>query len=89
MVAISAQLDPSVANNIDVQTAFRDVLTAIGVPSKWVRDEEQVAALHEEQQAAAQAQQAMMAAAQGAQAIEMMGKAGQAVNNAQAANQTA
>lgn len=82
MVAISAQLDPSVANNIDVQTAFRDVLTAIGVPSKWVRDEEQVAAIQEEQQAAAQAQQAMMAAAQGAQAIEMMGKAGKAVKDA-------
>lgn len=89
LVSSASQLDPSVASNIDVQSAFRDVLTAIGVPSKWIRDEGQVEMLLAQQEQDRQAQQAMMAAAAGAQAIEAMGKAGQAVNNAQAANQAA
>lgn len=89
LVGLAAQLDPGVAVDLDVRTAFRDVLTAIGSPSNWIRDEKEAAAITAQQEEDKQAQMAMMAAAQGAQTIEAMGKAGQAVNNAQAANQAA
>jgi hypothetical protein len=83
LVGIAAQLDPSVAINLDVKTAFRDVLSSIGAPSKWIRDEKEAEAIAAQQEEDKQAQMAMMAAAQGAQTIEAMGKAGKAVNEAQ------
>ena len=89
VVAIAAQLDPSVAINLDVKTAFRDVLKAVGVPAKWIRDEDEADAMQAEQEQQKQAQEAMMAAAQGAQAVEMMGNAKQSVvnaNNAESSN---
>lgn len=89
VVAIAAQLDPSVAINLDVKTAFRDVLKAVGVPAKWIRDEDEADAMQAEQEQQKHAQEAMMAAAQGAQAVEMMGNAKQSVmnaNNAESSN---
>src|SRR3990167_6442792 len=68
---------------------FRELLKAVGVPAKWIRDEAEADAMQAQQEEQKQAQEAMMAAAQGAQAVEMMGNAKQSVvnaNNAESSN---
>lgn len=42
MLAEAIALDQSVVHVVDAKSALRDVLNAIGVPAKWVRDEEYV-----------------------------------------------
>lgn len=79
MLAIATQMDQGAAVNFDVQTSFRDVLTGIGVPAKWVRDEEIVAEMVAQQQEAEAAQQQLMAMGQAAAVTEQVGAAGQAI----------
>lgn len=80
MLATAVQIDPGAAVNLDVQTAFRDVLTGIGVPAKWIRDERDVEQIQQQQAQAMQAQQAMQTMGQAGAVAEQVGKAGQAIN---------
>lgn len=49
MLADAAALDPGAVHVIDAQAALRDVLRAIGVPTKWTRSEEQAKAIADAQ----------------------------------------
>jgi len=69
------QLDPGASSNLDVGIALRDALEGIGVPQRWIRDEQQAAQIAD---AMAQ-QQAKQAQIQQAQAA---GEAGQALGGA-------
>lgn len=42
MLAEAAAMDQGVAYIVDAKTALRDVLTAIGIPAEWMRDESTV-----------------------------------------------
>lgn len=76
IIASAAQIDPSVVSTIDMRISVRDALEGIGIPAKWMRDEdavEQQAQLIQEQQ---QAQQQMAMAQQGVDVAATVGKAG-------------
>jgi len=45
MLATAAQMDPMIAHDYDVRTAFRDAVEATGSPIKWLRDMEEVVEL--------------------------------------------
>lgn len=80
LLADTLALDPTADANIDVTTAFRDTLTAIGVPAKWLRSEEeaqQVIAERKEQQAAAELLATMGA---GAEVAKNIGEASQSLD---------
>lgn len=79
MLAQAAQLDPSVVGMIDAQQALRDVLTGIGTPAKWMRDEDTMAQMAAEQKQAADEQAALAQAQQGADIAATVGKASQAM----------
>lgn len=85
LLASTLSLDPTISANVDITTAFRDVLNAIGVPAKWIRPEDQAAKIvaREKQRQAAAQTLAMME--QGGQAALSIGQASQALQGAQAA----
>ena len=56
MLAQAAALDPSAPSIVNVQEALRDTLEGIGVPAKWTRSRDDVAAIAEQQAAMAQQQ---------------------------------
>ena len=60
MLADAAALDPGSVHVIDAKAALRDVLQAIGVPTKWTRSEEEVKA-REDAQIQAQRTQELLA----------------------------
>lgn len=79
ILAQALELDPGAASMIDARTALRDVLTGIGIPAAWTRDDKAMAEI----EAAAQKQQqaaAMLAEVQQtAQAAEQVGRAGESL----------
>lgn len=80
LLAQVAQVEPAAAVQLDVVTAFRDVLLSIGIPAKWVRSEE---AVQQEVEAQAQQKQAadlLGALGAGADVAQKIGDAGQALN---------
>lgn len=81
-IAQTAPLDPSVSNIVDIKTAFRDALYAGGTPAKWLRSEEVVAEIDQQQAQQAQAQQLIQQLQAGGQAAESVGKGAQAVQQA-------
>jgi len=72
-------VDPTAIAHVDFTEAFRDTLTSIGVPAKWVRSEKAAAGMIETDQAEAEAAKMLEAVAAGAAAAEQVGKAGQAL----------
>lgn len=54
-VANTMQIDPSAIHMIDTKKALRDVLTAVRVPARWMRAEEEVEALIAQDEAQKQA----------------------------------
>ena len=64
---------------IDFKTAFRDVLTATGVPAKWLNSEEEADALVAQQAEQAAMQQQLALIQQGASAAKDLGAADQAM----------
>lgn len=79
ILADTLALDGGTAADIDVRTAFRDVISSIGAPAKWMRSEDDaddIRAEEEQQQQAAALLQTMNA---GAQTAEQIGKASQAL----------
>jgi hypothetical protein len=79
LLAETAQLDPSVAGQIDVATAMRDVLGAIGVPALWLRSEEEAAELAQAQQQEAETAKLLEGLGAGAETAKAMGEAGDAL----------
>lgn len=75
MLAETLPLDQSAARMIDIRKALRDVLESVGVPMGWIRDEEEMQAMDEADQKAAQMQQALAAMQQGAGIADQMGSA--------------
>ena len=66
MLAQAAALDPSAPTLVNVQEALRDTLEGIGVPTKWTRSREEVAAIQQQQAAMAQQQQLLESMGQAA-----------------------
>lgn len=75
LIGQAAQLDPSVAAQLNAQDALRDALTGVGVPQTWLRDPEQVAQIVKQHQA-------QQAAALQTQQIQNAGNAAESVGNA-------
>lgn len=76
------QLDPSAASILDAPTALRDVLAGIATPAKWLRDEDVVAKIVQQQQEQQAAQAQLQQIHQAAATAEQVGTAGQALNGA-------
>src|SRR3990167_4193925 len=75
----ASPLDPMAAQMVDARVALRDALHGIGVPARWMRDENTMARI---EQAAVQKQQAaqmLQTVSAGAQVAEQIGMAGQAL----------
>ncbi len=64
---------------VDAKTALRDVLTGTGTPAKWLRSEEDMDQLAQQQERKMQAQELINTVAQGGQAMESVGKGAQAL----------
>lgn len=75
ILADAAAIDQSAIALIDAKKALRDVLSGIGVPAKWVRNEVSVAQIEEAQRAAVEAQQALAAMEQGSNTAKNLGAA--------------
>lgn len=61
-IMMASQIEPRSVANVDVQEAFRDALSGIGVPSEWIRDEKDAEAAAAEIEAKQQMMQAVEAA---------------------------
>ncbi len=81
-LANTLTLDPTAAANLDIKEAFRDVLSSIGMPSKWMRSEEEAEGIIRQQQEELQAQQLIESLGAGAEAATKLGEAGQALEAA-------
>ncbi len=89
MLGMAMQLDPSLAADVDIDTAFRDAVPGTGAPAKWMRDKDDADQVKQQQRQAQQADQ--MAARLGAAgeqvsrvatAAENVGKASTALQDA-------
>lgn len=85
----AAQVDPTVALNLDVDKGYREAVYGVGGPADWILPVDQVQALKQRQAAAQQAQQAAEQVGQGtdiagrmANAAEGAGKAAKALQEA-------
>ncbi len=83
LLADTLALDPTADANIDIETAFRDVLNSIGIPAKWVRSEEDAQKIIEQRKADQSAQQLLATMGAGADVATKIGEAGQAINQSQ------
>lgn len=79
LLADTLALDPTAAANVDITTAFRDVLQSIGVPAKWMRSEQDAQAMVAEQKQQQEAAELIADMGQGAEVAKTMGEAGQAM----------
>lgn len=77
LLADTMALDPTAAANIDITTAFRDVLQSIGVPAKWLNSEEEAAEIVAGQMAEQEAAKTIAAMGEGAEVAKTMGEASQ------------
>lgn len=79
LLAQAMQVDQSVIHDVNVSIAFRDALTGLGTPTRWVTPEDQAAQAkakaNEERQKLQYAQGQMAGAHQAAQVREQQGKA--------------
>jgi Bacteriophage head to tail connecting protein len=80
-LAEAVALDPSSANIVDIKVALRDVFNSIA-PAKWLKSEEVVAEIENQQAQQQQSQQMIEQLGQGAAVAEQIGKAGLAINQA-------
>jgi len=82
LIAQAINLDPSIANIPDATIALRDALEGIGIPAKWLKDEDVVAEINEAQAQAQQTQQYIETLNAGGQAAEQVGKGAEAIQQA-------
>lgn len=78
----AAEIDSSAGANLDARIALREALSGIGVPAKWLRDEEVVEQMAEEQAAAKEAEEQTLQVGAGAAAAKQIGEAQQALSAA-------
>lgn len=71
----AAQIDPSVVATLDMRVSVRDALEGIGIPARWMRDEDAVEAQAEAVQEQQQQQKMLAMAQQGADVAASAGKA--------------
>jgi len=76
-------LDPTVASNLDIHSAFRDALEGMDVPSKWLLSEEDAAQVVMSQKQEMALRNAIETAGGAAEVARTAGQAGQEINNAQ------
>jgi hypothetical protein len=81
-LAEAVALDPASIHMLDVKVALRDALNGNGTPAKWLRSESEVNQIEEQEKQQMAIQQQLQALGQGAQVAEQIGKAGQAINQA-------
>jgi hypothetical protein len=82
-LAEAVALDPASIHMLDVKVALRDALNGNGTPAKWLRSETEVSEIEEMEKMQMEVQQQLQALGQGAQVAEQIGKAGQAINQAE------
>jgi hypothetical protein len=75
ILAATLPLDPTASAQINITTAFRDVLLSIGMPAKWMRSEEDAGKLVEQEKQAQQQQQLLQTLGQGADVAKTLGEA--------------
>lgn len=78
----AAELDGSATATVDARVALREALSGIGIPTKWMRSEDEVEAYAQQQAQKQQAQEALMMAQQGADVAATAGKAQQSLEAA-------
>ena len=82
MIAEAVALDSEAMYIPDASIALRDSLEGIGVPAKWLRDEDVVDSMVAAEKQKQSAQQYIQTLAAGGQAAEQIGKGAQAVQQA-------
>jgi hypothetical protein len=82
LIGQAASLDESVVAHLDIHTAFRDAMTSIGVPPKWLRGEPEAEAIINQKREAEQQMMLAQQVQQGAEAALTAGQAGQVLNEA-------
>ena len=75
ILADAAAIDQSAIAMVDVKTALRDVLSGIGLPTKWLRSESEVDAIAEQNKKAQATQQSLAAMQQGSEVAKNLGSA--------------
>ena len=79
----AAELDPAAPRMLKVQPAVRDALRGRKTPSKWLVSEDDMAEISEQNRQEMEATKAAGKIGQGAAVVEQVGKAGQAMQQAQ------
>lgn len=79
LLAETLPLDPTAAAHVDFRTAFRDTLTSIGIPAKWMNSEEDADAQIEQAKAEEQAAKLLEGMGAGAEVAKTIGEADQAL----------
>lgn len=79
MIGAAMQMDPSVGALIDAKVALRDALMGAGVPATWTRTDDEVAAILQKQQQAANTQQLLANMKAGADVANTLGQASQSL----------
>lgn len=86
MIAEAAPLDPMAPAMFDARTALRDALRGVGTPAKWLRSEQQVAAIEQGQQKEQAMQKLLGTISQGADVAQKVGNAAEALASSSKAN---
>lgn len=89
LLAEAAEIDQNVISLINAEDALRDALKGVGVPTKWTRDEKEMAAIAAQNAQKAAAVEQMANIRQGAEVAEQVGVAGEKMSAAQEAMQQA
>ncbi|QZN96683.1 portal protein [Symbiopectobacterium purcellii] len=69
------------AVNVDINSMIRDTISGSGAPAKWLRSEDEVAQIMQQQQAAQQQAAEVQQLQQGAQTVNDMANAAQSVQS--------
>lgn len=85
MLAEAAALDPGAVAMIDVRKALRDALEGIGTPIAWMRGDDEMDQIQQQQQEQAQTQQLLDTMQKGANVAKTAGEAQQALTGTQPA----
>lgn len=86
LLLAAAQLDPSAVNMIDVKAAMKDIMIGIRTPAAWLRKEEDIEAMEQEQAETQAISQGVQVAQQGGQAAESISRSIKTLNEASAMN---
>lgn len=82
LIREAVEIDSSAAAQMDATVALRDALAGIGVPAKWMRDEDVAAKMAEDQAAQKAQEEETLRVNAGAAAAKQVGEAQQALNAA-------